>query len=73
MITASVLEGLTVVPNIFLIILASFSDSLGWLKIGWSSHLLFSAVHEGHFHLFGISLNRLLLLPMSSGFCLTGT
>ena len=51
---------LTVVAHIFLIILASFLDFLDSIKIGWSGHLLFSAIHDGPFHqMSGILPNRL--------------
>ena len=39
----------TVVANIFLIILASFSDLLDSIKIDWSDHLIFSAIYDGPF------------------------
>ena len=57
---------LNLAAKIFLIILASFSDSLDSLKIDWSAQLLFSAIHEGPFHqMYGILLNKppLLLKP----------
>ena len=61
---------LTVVPNMFLMILASFSDSLDLCKIGWSGHFLFFAIYEKPFHQISeILLNR---LP-SARFCLVGT
>ena len=65
---------LTEVARMFSIILASFSYCLGSLKISWSGHLLFSAIHERPFQQMSeILLNRLPLLPMSAGFCLVGT
>ena len=62
-----------VIANIFLIILASFSDSLDSLKIRRSGHLLFSAIHKWPFHRISEILLRLPLLPVSAGFCFVGT